>query len=159
MSAADLWTAVKARYDEQGLLELTNPRDVTASAADDTKGELAATGVIEWFPTYVQEEYDSTSVPHVNMASMGVIALLFEWGGTTHKIGEMRWDKWIERARSFASTHARARISPATSVPATKNPSDAPTTPHTPWSDNARFRGLMPRTGNPFDLDPDMGWD
>lgn len=148
-----LWTAVKARYDEQALLELTNLRDTTAVAIDDAQGERAVLSVVAFFPVYVQEAFDETDDGHLAIACEGVVAQLFKWGGSTHRIAETTWDAWKQLCAEWKSTHARARIVPVTSVPTTLVSSDAPTTPHTPWSDPERFTGLLPNRAGPVDSD------
>lgn len=152
-----LWDAVKDRYDAQALVELTQHRDVAATTIDDTYGERAVDGIVALFPTYVQEAFDDTSAAHILIGVEGVIALLFKWGGTTHRVAQVRWEDWLEQARAFRSAGPRARIVPETSVPASKAPSDPPSTPHTPWSDDRRFEGLSPRHsgGAGFPSDPD----
>lgn len=150
------WDAVKDRYDAQALAELTQQRDTTDGTIDDTVGERAVTAVTSLWPVYVQEAYDETEQGHLELAVEGVIAMLFKWGGTTHRIAQVRWDEWLDFARAWRNTHARARIIPDTSKPDTQQKSQPPSTPHTPWSDDRRFDGLSPGRRNPFDLDSDV---
>jgi len=151
-----LWDAVRDRYDPQALAELTQQRETYDGSIDDAVGERAVTALVALWPTYIQEEYDETDQGHIEVGVEGVIAMLFKWGGTTHRIAQVRWDEWLDFARAWRNTHARARIIPTNSVPDTKRSSQAPSTPYTPWSDNKRFDGLSPGRRNPFDLDSDV---
>lgn len=151
-----LWDACRDRYDEQGLLELTNVRDPEAREINDAQGERAVTAITALFPVYVQDTFDSTEQGHIEVGCEGVIALLFRWGGSTHRIAATHWDEWIAFARDWRNTHARARIEPTSSVPANKQPSAGPQTPTTPWSDDRRFDGLSPRDGSESTFAPDV---
>lgn len=93
MTAAELWTEVKADYDEAGLVQLTNPNDRAATTVDDTSGEAAAQGVINLWPAWAQAEYDQQNALHVEVAEMGVIAILWRRGGTATTIEQVKWDE------------------------------------------------------------------
>lgn len=152
-----LWDAVKDRYDDQALAELTRQRDGTVGSVNDAMGERAVTAITSWaFPVYIQETYDSTEQGHIEVGVEGVVALLFKWGGSTHRIAEVRWDDWMEMARAYRNTHARARIVPESSTPASEQRSTPTTSPHTPWSDPKRFDGFRSRTLGPNDWGADV---
>lgn len=93
MSAADLWTAVKADYDTAGLITLTNIRNRGAVAVNDTVGESAAQAVINLWPIYAQVEYDAANAQHVEVAELGVIAMLWRRGGSASAIEKVKWDE------------------------------------------------------------------
>jgi hypothetical protein len=150
------WTAVTDRYDNQALVELTQQRDTTTGTVDATVGERAVTAVTALWPVYVQEDYDDTNQGHLELAVEGVIAMLFKWGGTTHRIAQVRWDEWLDFARAWRNTHARARIVPTTNKPDTEVKSPAPSTNYTPWSDKQKFSGLTPGRRQGVDLDSDL---
>lgn len=91
--ASDLWTAVKADYPEASLLTLTNIKDNSATSINDTNGEAAAQAVINLWPIYAQNTYDSTDATHVEVAEMGVIAVLWRRGGSAIEIAKIEWDE------------------------------------------------------------------
>jgi len=93
MSASALWTAVVAAYDSNGLISLTNIRDRSATAIDTTVGQTAAQGVIDLWPAYAQVAYDSTSALHVEVAILGVIAMLWRRGGSASTIEQVKWEE------------------------------------------------------------------
>lgn len=89
----ELWTAVVAAYDSDGLITLTNIRDRSASAVDTTVGQTAAQAVIDLWPAYTHVAYDSTDALHVEAAILGVIAILWRRGGTSTTIEQVKWDE------------------------------------------------------------------
>lgn len=91
MTAAALWVAVKAAYETEGLITLSNPRDPSATGVDDTAGESAAQQFIDLFPLYAQRAYDADDSQHVAIGLRGTIAVLFERGGTASTIAEVEW--------------------------------------------------------------------
>lgn len=93
MSAANLWTAVKADYDADGLISLTNIRNRGATAIDDTVGTAAAQAVINLWPAYAQVAYDANNALHVEAAELGVISILWRRGGASSTIEQVKWDE------------------------------------------------------------------
>ena len=93
MTAAALWVAVKASYEETGLVTLTNIRDRSAVSINDTVGEDAAQAVIDLWPAYAQEDYDANDALHVECAKQGVLAMLWRRGGTSTTIAEVKWSE------------------------------------------------------------------
>jgi len=89
--AADLWTAVVASYNADGLLQLTNIRNRAATSIDTAVGQSAAQGVIDVWPVYAQSAYDATNATHVEVAKRGVIAMLWSRGGTASQIAKIEW--------------------------------------------------------------------
>lgn len=142
-----LATAVEARYHEQQLKELTNPRDASATTINSTKLEQACTSVQTYFGTYAQETYDSTVDIHVEVAVRGVVALLQSWGGSAQGVARIKWDAWLEEVKAVRNTRARARIEPATTSELT--PSDEVTDGEEvrPWADRQHYRRLLPEQG------------
>ena len=112
---SELWAAVVVSYDSDGLITLTNIRDRSATAIDTTAGEDAAQGVINLWPAYAQETYDSTDDLHVEVGKRATIAMLWERGGTSSAIAKVEWDEvfspdgLISRVRR---TSARGRQGP-----------------------------------------------
>ena len=88
-----IWTAVKLRYDADGLITLTNTRDRTATTIDDTAGTEAANGVINIWPAYAQVTFDVSDNLHVEVAVRGTIANLWERGGSAASIAKVEWDE------------------------------------------------------------------
>jgi len=88
----DLWTYVKTIYDDDGLVTLTNIRDRSATAVDDTVGTAAAASVLNYWPAYAQVAYDATDPLHVEVAAEGVIAVLWRRGGASTSIEQVKWD-------------------------------------------------------------------
>lgn len=115
MTASALWTAVKGSYDSDGLLELTNIRDRAATTIDDAVGEDAAQAVIDLWPAYAQEDYDSTDSMHVEVAKQGAIAMLWRRGGSASSIEQVKWEEVFSPEGLIAKvkrTGARGRQGP-----------------------------------------------
>jgi len=115
MTATALWAAVVASYDSDGLIELTNIRDRSATAIDTDVGENAAQGVIDLWPAYAQEAYDSSDALHVEAAKQGVIAMLWRRGGSASTIEQVKWDEVFSSEGLIAKvqrTGARGRQGP-----------------------------------------------
>lgn len=115
MTAAALWAAVVVSYDADGLISLTNINDNAATAIDTTIGEDAAQDVIDYWPIYAQEEYDSTDSTHVAVGKMAVIAVLWRRGGTSTTIEQVKWDEIFSSDGMIAKvrrTGPRARQKP-----------------------------------------------
>ena len=89
----DLWTYVKTVYDTDGLITLTNIRDRSASAIDDTAGTAAALSVLQLWPAYAQVDYDGTDALHKEVAAFGTIAMLWRRGGAATTIEQVKWDE------------------------------------------------------------------
>jgi hypothetical protein len=89
---SELWTAVKVSYNNDGLIPLTRGPSTNETTVDDTAGTDAALGVINLWPAYAQEAYDSTNALHVEVAKQGVIAMLWRRGGSSTKIEQVKWD-------------------------------------------------------------------
>lgn len=114
--ATDLWAAVEASYDSAGLLALTNIRDRSATAVDDTVGADACQGVIDMWPAYAQVTYDAANALHVEVAKRAVIALLWSRGGTSATIAKVEWDEVFGESGLLSKvrrTGARGRTAPS----------------------------------------------
>jgi hypothetical protein len=115
MSAVDLWAAVKARYSDALLRPLTNYRDRTAVAIDDSVGEAAAQTVISLWPVHVQEEYDPTNLVHVESGSFATLAVLEQRKSTSPKAAQQAWDRAFGAGgilEKVKNTGARGRTEP-----------------------------------------------
>ncbi len=88
----DLWAYVESVYDAAGLVTLTNIRDRSATAVDDTVGVAAALSTIRLWPAYAQVDFDETDGLHLEVAAAGVIALLWRRGGAATSIEQVKWD-------------------------------------------------------------------
>lgn len=145
---------VIARYPAQVLVEVTNPRDPSASSNGTTLLDQAAASIQNaWFKQYAQQEYDSTDAMHVEVAVDGVMALLFKWGATLRGVARTEWETWVAAARDLASVSSRARIVPTTNselTPSDENPTGGIVRP---WGDPTHFAGLV--LGGSPDPDPD----
>lgn len=147
--ATELWTAVVADYDADGLITLTNIRDRSATSVDTTVGQTAAQAVINLWPAYAQEAYDSTDALHVEVAEMAVIAMLWRRGGTSSTIAKVEWDEvfgadgLIARVRR---TNARARSSPQSNSGVTQKAETINGRNVRGWSDRESLpNGIAPR--------------
>lgn len=104
-----------ANYEQEGLVNLTNPRDNNATAVDTAYGHSAAQEVIDLFPIYAQVTFDVDNSQHVTVARRAVIAVLYARGGTAATITEVVWkdvfgeDGLMDRLKR---TSARARPAP-----------------------------------------------
>lgn len=103
---------VQARYSEQQLVELTNPRNPEATSIASAQLARACTAVEAYFGPFVHEVYDGTVQIHVEVAVAGVIAMLQRWGGSSASVGQIGWDAWRDDCERVRATRARARISP-----------------------------------------------
>ncbi len=92
-SATELWAAVVVSYEASGLVALTNIRDPGTSTITTATGENAAQGVIDMWPIYAEETYDSTNSIHVEVGKFGVIAILWRRGGSSTEIAKVEWDE------------------------------------------------------------------
>ena len=89
---SDLWDYVESIYDVDGLISLTNIRDRAATAADDAVGTAAALSVIRLWPAYAQVDFDVLDGLHLEVAAVGVIAVLWRRGGAATGIEQVKWD-------------------------------------------------------------------
>lgn len=125
--ATELWTAVVADYDSEGLIGLTNPRNPAATSVGTSVGQAAAQAVINLWPAYAEVAYDSTDNLHVEVGEMAVIAMLFRRGGTSAKIAKIEWEEIFgddgllgkvrrtgSRARQGPTTNSGVRQKPET---------------------------------------------
>lgn len=156
MTASALWTEVKATYAPQDLLNLTNIHDTAAIVVDDTVGESAAQSVIDLWPAYAQVDYDTDNALHKEVASMAVIAKLFERGGVASDIARLKWDEVFTDGviKKLKMTGPRAHGGPSSSNVYVKQSSEAlsNTSSVLPWSDREAYPGndLMPRRKGPI---------
>ena len=90
--ATDLWAAVVVSYDTKSLRELTNIHGANATTVTTAVGEDAAQGVINLWPAYAQVSYDAADGLHVEVAKRGVIAMLWERGGSSPQVAKVKWD-------------------------------------------------------------------
>lgn len=147
----DLWTAVKDRYDEPGLISLTNVRKRDVGAINDTVGTQAAKDVILSFYVDVQTDYNPTSEVHLMMATEGVIAMLWRRGGTAATIQRVKWEDWVERATALKMVEPRGHAAPGTNSGLQPTKDCYGHRPCRPWADKINFRGLLPRRrANPY---------
>ena len=115
-AATDLWAAVVASFDEDGLIALTNIRDRAATTILTANGENAAQGVIDLWPAYAQASYDPANTLHVEVAKRATIALLWSRGGSSATIAKVEWDEVFSAdglISKVRGTGARARPAPS----------------------------------------------
>lgn len=91
--ATDLWAAVVTSYDSDGLITLTNIRDRSATTVNTTAGEDAAQAVVNLWSMYAQEDYDASDAQQVEVAKRGVIAMLWERGGSSAQVAKVEWQE------------------------------------------------------------------
>ena len=139
VDAEALWAAVEVSYDADGLITLTNIRDRSATAIDETAGEDAAQGVIDLWPVYAQAAYDATNATHVEIAKRATVAMLWQRGGSSTNIAKVEWDEvWGDNGLvgRLRKSEARAHASPSSNsgtVRSTELLSNGQQT--MPWSD------------------------
>lgn len=124
-AATELWASVELAYDAAGLVALTNIRDRAATTVNDTVGESAAQEVVDLWPVYAQEAYDSTNAAHVAVGRQAVIAVLWRRGGAATTIEQVKWDEVFGEDGMIAKvkrTNARARLSPGTNSGVQQSP-------------------------------------
>ena len=135
------------------MLTLTNVRDRNASSVDETAGTLAAQSVINMWPIYAQVAYDASDDTHVEVAAFGVIAVLWQRGGTAQSIQQVSWDAvfgdggMIEKLRR---TNPRAHRGPkSNSSIQTSAENENGVAPYG-WSDRKSLPpGLLPSSRSP----------
>jgi len=150
--ADDLWAYVKTVYDTDGLITLTNVRDRAAVAIDDTVGVLAAQSVLNYWPAYAQVAFEVADLLHVEVATEGVIAMLWRRGGASTTIEQVKWDTvfgeggTVEKLRR---TSPRSKRGPSSnSSVRTSREDENGATPYG-WSDRrAAPPGLLPNSTN-----------
>lgn len=140
MADADtVWSAVKARYDTSGLLQLTNIRDRAAIAIDDDVGTAAAQTVLSLWPSYAEEAFDVADLLHIEVAVFGTIAALWRRGGAAQSIAKVEWDEVFGAEGMLARvrrTGARGRQGPSSNSGVTTSRENA-NGPVRGWSDPA----------------------
>jgi hypothetical protein len=139
MTAAALWTAVKADYDADGLITLTNIKNRAATTINDTVGTAAAQAVINLWPAYAQTAYDAANDLHVEAAEMGVIAVLWRRGGSSSTIEQVKWDEVFGESgviSKIRNTGPRARMAPVSNSGVDQAPERTPDgSPVRGWAD------------------------
>lgn len=137
-AASDLWAAVVAGYDSDGLVSLTNIRNRGATTADSNAGESAAQDVVDLWPLYAQAAYDPLDAQHVVVGKRAVIAVLWSRGGTASSIAKVEYDEvfgdegLISKVRK---TGARARPGPSSSSGSRASSEVTSGRAVRPWSD------------------------
>lgn len=135
---SELWDSVKVSYDAKSLRQLSNINNNNATTINDTIGIDAALEVINLWNMHAQIDYDSTDASHVAVARRGTIAVLWDRGGTSSKISEVKWDSifgtegLIQRVRK---TGPRGRQGPATNSGVTQTAENASGRNVKGWSD------------------------
>lgn len=144
-AADDLWTAVVAAYDSDGLVTLTNIRDRSATTIDTAAGTAAAQAVIDLWPAYAQVVYDEFDALHVEAGILGVIAMLWRRGGTASRIEQVKWEEVFGDdgvLSKIKRTGARGRQGPASD---SQFQPSVYTRAQRPWSDRGSLPpGLLP---------------
>ena len=87
-----LWAYVKTVYNSTGLTTLTNIGAPEATAIDNDVGTAAALSTINLWPAYAQVSFDVSDALHLEVAAVGVIALLWRRGGASSEIEQVKWD-------------------------------------------------------------------
>lgn len=144
-----LWFAVKERYEVSGLLTLTNVRDPSATVVNDAVGELAAQQAIDLWGLYTQVDFDYTNPQHLAVGVRGVIAVLWERGGTSSQIAKVEWEEVFGDAglvSKVRKTGPRGRAGPLTNS-GVQNASELVNGRAVKgWSDRSALpRGILPR--------------
>ena len=155
----DLWTAVKDRYDEPGLISLTNVRKRNEGTINDAVGTQASKDVILSYYIDVQTDYDPASEVHLMLACEGVIAMLWKRGGTAATISKVKFEDWILRAQALKGVEPRGHAAPGTNSSLQPSPDCGGHTPCRPWADRMNFRGLLPRRGRADPYGGPTEWD
>lgn len=118
MGKVELWAAVVASYDAEGLLQLTNVRDRSATGINTAKGQDAAQAVIDLWPIYAQSNYNEANLGNLEVAKRAVIAMLWSRGGSSASIAKVEWDSVFSEGGLIAKvrqTGARGRQGPSSS--------------------------------------------
>jgi hypothetical protein len=115
-----IWDAVKARFGDELLINLTNPQKPEATTIDDTRGEAAVTDVEGDLQTYCGINYNDwtaanePTAPLNSVAVDGVVAKLTVRTGAGGISATDAHDKYIDRLKEVARITGRDRISPRT---------------------------------------------
>lgn len=146
--ATDLWAAVVVSYDDRSLAQLTNTNNRATQTITTAVGEDAALGVINLWPAYAQVDYDASNALHVEVAKRGVIAMLWERGGSATTIAQVEWDEVFTDSMldRIKRTGPRGRQSPKSSsnVKASSGLRADGSKPR-PWSDDDALPfGILP---------------
>lgn len=155
-AASELWAAVKTRYDSDGLVTLTNIRNRSATAIDDTVGTAAAQTVVDLWPLYAQTAYDSTNGAHVEVGCFGVVAVLWRRGGSSSQIEQVKWDEvfgddgLIARVRR---TEPRARGIPVSNSGVQQSSELVGGRPRRGWADPANLPANTLPSSRPADYE------
>jgi len=138
----DLWAAVVADYDNDGLITLTNIRDRSVNAIDTAVGEAAAQAVINLWPAFAQVDYDAADALHVEAAELWVIAMLWRRGGSASSIAKVEWDEAITTVEKVKTTDPRShRVGKSNSGTATSSERTSDGERTYGWSDPASLPG------------------
>ena len=135
---SELWTSVKASYASSILISLTNIVDGAGTSIDDTVGTSAALEVINLWNMYAQIDYSSADATHVAVGRRGTIAVLWERGGTTAEVAQIKWDSIFGTDGIIARirrTGPRARQGPSTNSNMTQDSGLSAGRRKRPWSD------------------------
>ena len=149
-TATDLWAAVEANYEVNGLITLTNIRDRGATAINLTAGVSAAQHVLDLWAIHTQVAYAPTTASHVAVALQAVIAVLWRRGGSASAIEQVKWDEVFGPEGLLSKikrTGPRGRMAPSTNSgvqPSSDFTQDGQAT--RPWSDPKSLPlGLLPQ--------------
>jgi len=137
MTASALWAAVVDGYESTGLVQLTNPRDRSATTVDTTYGEKIAQSVIDIFAAYTQVAYDSSDALHVEVGMAGCIAMLWRRGGTAVNIAKIEWGEVFGpdgMVQMVKRTDPRGHEGPSTNSGLTQEAENAEGGTYVPWS-------------------------
>jgi hypothetical protein len=148
-AASDLWAAVVASYDSDGLIALTNVRDRGATSIDETIGTNAAQAVVDLWPIYAQAAFDETNATHVEVGKRAVVAVLWSRGGASTSIAKVEWDEVFSPEGMIARvqrTGARGRQGPSSNSGVQTRSELANGRPVRGWSDRDSLPvGYLPR--------------
>ncbi len=148
-AATELWAAVVASYDNDGLLTLTNIRNRAATTITTATGEDAAQGVIDLWASWTQVAYDSTKSAHVEVGKQGVIAMLWRRGGSAAAIAQVKWEDVFGSdglISKVLTTGPRGRQGPSSNSGVTQKSETVNGRNVRGWSDLASLpTGHMPR--------------
>ena len=117
-------TAIGNRYDEQILVELTNPRAPQATQIDEVRLEQGIRSAATFFEFFAQSIADPEANPqHLEVLVNGAIACLQKWGGASDGVARIDWSDWEELARAQGRVEARGHEGPYQSPEVVVEPS------------------------------------